>query len=70
MARTFAIGGSFIGFATKERSHRMLMILNLYIDKALQARTAKDMRLEKDEEMFGDGDGKLNQKQPIVKLYQ
>ena len=46
------------------------MNLNLYINKALQARTAKDMKLEKDKEMFGDGEGKLNQKPPIVKLYQ
>ena len=70
MARTFAIEGSFIGLATNEESHKNCMILNLYINKALQARTAKDMKLEKDEEMFGDGDGELNQKQPIAKLYQ
>lgn len=28
------------------------------------------IKLEKDEEMFGESDGKLNQKQRIVKLYQ
>ena len=70
MARTFAIEGSFIGFATNEKSHRILMILNLYINKALQANTAKDMKLEKGEEMFGDGDGKLNQRESTVRLYQ
>ena len=70
MARTFAIEGSFIGFATNEKSHRILMTLNLYINKALQANTVKDMKLEKGEEMLGDGDGELNQKESIVKLYQ
>lgn len=69
MARTFAIEGSCIGFRDEEFTLRPYNFDNKG-DRTLQDGIAAYIKAEKDEDMFGESDGELNQKRHILKLYQ
>ena len=69
MARTFAIEGSCIGLRNEEFTLRPYNFDNKG-DRTLQDGIAAYIKAEKDEEMFGESDGELNQKRHILKLYQ
>ena len=68
-ARTFAIEGSCIGFRNEDFTLRPYNFDNKG-DRTLQDGIAAYIKAEKDEDMFGESDGELNQRRHILKLYQ